>query len=290
MTAGAFSTPASGSGVLTPAPVAQAAPAPLKLRVSLTAGARVHPEAALDGRCTPAGQVIECTLAQPATGTTDTFGFDLQVDAAGQTATIVLFRGDAIEAELPAPIPLSPFEHGLALTTPEWSNYSLEGEPPLALGQLSVGATTTGTTTVSGATIRITASEDAGLVTEAVFTNLPPDGFLELIPPQLRGQVLQDVLRPLPAGCAIEGWTAPPRGTPWDEVLRGGLPTTIVCQVPDLVPGAAPAVFGEFVAAGFPIYADGDGVVEDGTLTVTLELQGTTVATHTLTVLPPVPP
>jgi hypothetical protein len=68
------------------------------------------------------------------------------------------------------------------------------------------------------------------------------------------------------------------------------LPTTIVCQVPDLVPGAAPAVFGEFVAAGFPIYADGDGVVEDGTLTVTLELQGTTVATHTLTVLPPVAP
>ena len=73
MTAGAFSTPASGSGVLTPTPVAQAAPAPLKLRVSLTAGARVHPEAALDGRCTPAGQVIECTLTQPATGTTDTF-------------------------------------------------------------------------------------------------------------------------------------------------------------------------------------------------------------------------
>jgi hypothetical protein len=49
-------------------------------------------------------------------------------------------------------------------------------------------------------------------------------------------------------------------------------------------------VFGEFVTAGFPIYADGDGLVEDGTLTVTLELQGTTVATHTLTVLPPVAP
>ena len=68
------------------------------------------------------------------------------------------------------------------------------------------------------------------------------------------------------------------------------MPTTIVCQVPDLVPGAAPAVFGEFVAAGFPIYADGDGVVEDGTLTVTLELQGTTVATHTLTGPAPVVP
>ena len=263
-------------------------PAPLKLRISLTAGARVHPEAALDGRCTSAGQVIECTLTQPATGT-DTFGFDLQVDAAGQTATIVLFRGDAIEAALPAAIPLSRYEDGLALAAPEWSDYSHLGQA-LALGRLSVGATTTGATTVSGATIRISAGGDAGLLPAAVFSNLVPDGFLELIPPELRDQVLKDVLAPLPAGCAVEGWTAPPSGTPWSEVLWGGLPTTIICQVPDLVPGAAPAVIGGFVAAGLPIYGDGDSVVEDGTLTVTLELQGTTVATHTLTVLPPVVP
>jgi RNA polymerase sigma factor (sigma-70 family) len=134
----AFSTPtftptALGRGTLAVtiaergAPTAPAAPAPaapelLRLELTLSSGARAFPEAVQDPRCSPPptpgpgeGQVVTCTLDQPATGTNTTFAFDLQVDGPGQTADMVLFRGDIEEARFVAPLPLETYGSGLSV-------------------------------------------------------------------------------------------------------------------------------------------------------------------------------
>ena len=96
----------------------QAAPATVRVDLVLSAGARAFPQAAQDPRCvvpTTAGQPISCTVDQPATGSTTTLTFDLQVDGPGQTADMALFRGTVEEARLAAPIDLTPFESGLSV-------------------------------------------------------------------------------------------------------------------------------------------------------------------------------
>jgi RNA polymerase sigma factor (sigma-70 family) len=100
----------------------QEALAPLRLELTLSSGARAFPDAVQDPRCSPPptpapglGQVVTCTLDQPATGTNTTFAFDLQVDNPGQTADMVLFRGDIEEARFVAPLPLETYGSGLSV-------------------------------------------------------------------------------------------------------------------------------------------------------------------------------
>jgi hypothetical protein len=134
----AFSTPTFtptelGRGTLTvsiaergapvaPAAPSQEAPAPLRVELTLSSGARAFPEAPQDPRCTPPptpapgeGQVVTCTLEQPATGADTTFEFDLQVDGPGQTADMVLFRGDTEEARFVEPLLLETYGSGLSV-------------------------------------------------------------------------------------------------------------------------------------------------------------------------------
>jgi hypothetical protein len=289
LTSTAFSQGASGAEFL--APVLPAAPAqaaaPLSLRVELTSGARIFPETIVDGRCTPGGQTITCTLDQPPTGGSTQFVFDLQIDGPGQTATLKLFRGDALEAELPAAIDLFLYEAGLDLTDPAWTPVVETGRA-LSVGQLTVGAANSGTSDPTGATIRVVAGDDTGLIVPELFTNLTVDGLLQRLPltPADRDTLAALLPPALPPGCAVEGWEAPGTGADWKDVLDGGLPSTIVCQIADFGPGAAPTFPGILTLSG-PPYGDGDGEQEDGVVTVTLELDGTPVATRTISVTRP---
>ena len=98
------------------------------------------------------GQVISCTLVQPATGSTTTFAFDLQVDGPGQTADMVLFRGAVEEARFTAPIDLTQFESGLSVRygTEPWT----VGDGP-GTGTLSVSVAQAAAWDVSGAVLSI---------------------------------------------------------------------------------------------------------------------------------------
>ena len=214
MTAGAFSTPASGSEVLTPAPVGpddpgaaeapgradRRRPRPPRGRARPPVhpgrtGRRVHADAA-GHRAPPTRSASTSRSTPPArpprsccSGATPSRPSSRRPSRCPRTRT-----------GWRSPSPSGPTTRSSA--SPSRSGGCPSAPPPPA------------TTTVSGATIRITANQDAGLLPAAVFSNLVHDEFLELLPPQLRGQVLQDVLGPLPAGCAVEGWTAPPGGTP----------------------------------------------------------------------------
>ena len=300
----AFGAPASDAAVLLPAAPVQATPAPLKLQVELTPGARAFPDAAQDARCSApvpspgGGQIIACSLEQPAAGGRTDFSFDLQVDSAGQTATVKLFRGDALEAELPSAIALDQFEAGLSLTDPVWTPYLLPGASPrpLPLGALAVGATNLTSRTIPGAAIRITFGGESGLLPPQLFTHNIPKGLLDKLPDDLRDlpdslreQITKDLTTPLPAGCTVEGFETPGQGLAWGKVLRGGLPSTVVCQLGELAPQATPS-FGGIIAAIQPLHnnsAEGANAPDEGSsVTVTLELQGHTIATRTLSLLP----
>jgi hypothetical protein len=265
--------------------------------VVLTAGARAFPEAAQDARCAapvaiPAGgQTIDCSLDQPPTGESTQFSFDLQVDSPGQTATVQLFRGDALEASLPNAISLGQYEAGLALTGPVWTPYAV-GSLQAPLGQLNAGVANKGPNDVSGVTVRIALTGDTGFVPPQLFTHNVPPGLLDELPPGLlplpadvRDQILKDLLVPLPAGCKVDGWDPPGQGLAWGRILRGGLPQTVVCQADTLKAGQSLAP--SLSTAVQPLYFDGDGVIEDATATVTLEVQGNVIATRSLSLLPP---
>ena len=213
--ASAFGAPAADASIALPAaPVQAAAAVPLKLQLELTPGARAFPEATQDARRSApvatagGGQNIACSLDQPATGGTTDFDFDLQVDSPGQTATVKLFRGDALEAELPSAIALDQFEAGLALSDPVWTPYMLPGESPrrLPLGNLTVGATNLSSRTIPGATIRVTFEGKAGLLPAQLFTHNVPKGLLDNLPRDvlplpdaLRDQITKDLQTALAA-------------------------------------------------------------------------------------------
>ncbi|HET8619588.1 MAG TPA: sigma-70 family RNA polymerase sigma factor [Acidimicrobiales bacterium] len=248
---------------------------PLSLRVELTPGARLHPEAEADSRCAVDGQVIVCAFDQPPAGGTVGFALDLQVDGPGETATVMLFRGATLEASV-ADVLLSSL-----LTEPLWEPFLDVGQA-LSIGRLTAGATNAGTLTHAGAAVRMVASDDTGLLVPDLFTaTRTVDGLLDQLPlSPAEEERLRPLLPPsLPPGCAVEGWTPPDAGATWQDVLAGGLPTTLVCQLGTLGPGAAPSIPGIVTFSG-PPYGDGDGQQEDGFVTVTLELGGTPVATR----------
>jgi hypothetical protein len=294
LTATAFSAPAGLTGAAAPVRPTAAAddPAPLRLELSLSAGAKADPQGTLDDRCGPpqpvpgpvGGQLITCTLDQPPTGGTDTFTFALVVDEPDQTAKLRLFRGDAQEAEFPT-ISLDRLEDDVALTTPAWTPYPGRGSVQLPLGELSVGATSTGKRPITGAAIRITLAGHAGFVPPELFSDqLPPEGLLDspplgnLLPTELHDVLLDRVLDPLPAGCAVEGWTPPTGETSWSQVLQGGLPDTMVCQAGALTP-ATPASFPTLLAATNPLYNGPGGTTAGAHATVQLELSGVPAGT-----------
>jgi RNA polymerase sigma factor (sigma-70 family) len=253
---------------------------PLSLRVELTPGARLHPEAEADSRCAVDGQVIVCAFDQPPAGGTVAFALDLQVDGPGETATVMLFRGATLEASVRDAILLSSL-----LTEPLWEPFLDVGQA-LSIGRLTAGATNAGTLTHAGAAVRIVASDDTGLLVPELFTDTRTvDGLLDQLPlSPAEEERLRPVLPPsLPPGCAVEGWTPPAAGATWPDLLGGGLPTTVVCQLGALPPGAAPSIPGIITLSG-PPYGDGDGQQEDGFVTVTLELGGTPVATRPVAV------
>jgi Putative zinc-finger len=266
--AGLTATAFAGAPATAAAP-ADEPPAPLRLELSLTAGAVADPEGTLDSRCAApvtipgpvGGQLIGCTLDQPPTGGAHTFTFGLVVNAPGQTATARLFRGDAIEAELPA-VTLDRLEDEVALTGATWTPYRDERGLPLPIGEVGVGASNAGTRTVAGGAIRITFGGSSAAVPPEVFSEeLPPGGLLDspplgnLLPPALRDTLLTRVLDALPPGCAVEEWTVPTSPTDWDEVLGGELAETVVCQLGDLAPQAS-ASFPAILAVTQPLYHD----------------------------------
>jgi hypothetical protein len=304
LTASAFSAPAGLTGAAAPVSASAAAddpPAPLTLQLSLSPGASADPEGTLDSRCTPpaalpgplGGQLITCSLDQPPTGETDTFSFGLVVNQPGQEAMLRLFRGDTVEAELPAPLTLDRIEDEVTVSTPTWTPYVGVRDLTLPAGQVGVGVTNTGPRTATGAAVRLTLVRDAGFVPPTLFSDLlQPGGLLDssglggLVPPGLRDQLLKRLLEPLPPGCAVEGWTPPAQVGDWLRVLRGGLPTTIVCQLGDIAPGASASIQG-LLAVTQPLYFDGNGRIEDGAVTAQVELGGVAVGTPATLDLPP---
>jgi RNA polymerase sigma factor (sigma-70 family) len=295
LTASAFSAPAGLTAAPATDDVTPAAdpPAPLRLELTLSPAATADPEAALDSRCGAptvvpgplGGQLIACTLEQPPSGGTDSFTFDLVVNEPGQTAMLRLFRGDAVEAELPAALTLDRLEDGLSLTGPTWIPYLDVRGQPLPIGEMVVGASNAGNREVAGSAIRITLGPHAGFVPPSVFSDLlPPDGLLrspplgELLPQAQRDTLLERVLDPLPEGCAVEGWSPPGEGSEWPGVLRGGLPETIVCQLGPLGPQASQSL-AKLLAVTQPMYTDPEGTGDPATATLQLELDGVPVGT-----------
>jgi RNA polymerase sigma factor (sigma-70 family) len=283
VTVGEKGASAAGARVAVAAATVTAAAAtadPLKLQVTLTPGARARPGAALDPGCTASGSTISCSLAQPPKGGSAQFSFPLQIDAAGQTATLTLFRGTKVEAKAPAAIPLSPYEQGLDLTDPSWSPFPGRGQGSSPAGQLAVGAVNRGDHAMAAPSVTITISGGA-FVPPALFPRLDPSEFLDLLPlpPGQAKKLLDEITAPLPAGCDVVGWT-PPAGedVSWESVLRGGLPSTISCDLADLAPGAT-ASLGGLLAAVRPLYVAGDGVPGDPTAVVTLRLGDSAVGT-----------
>jgi Putative zinc-finger/Sigma-70, region 4 len=142
------------------------APAPLRLELTLSSGARAFPDAVQDPRCSPPptpapglGQVVTCTLDQPATGTNTTFAFDLQIDGPGQTADMVLFRGDTEEARLVAPLPLETYGSGLSVVYGA-GPWTIDGP---GNGTLSVQVAQAAGWDVAGATLTIEVTGGAQL-------------------------------------------------------------------------------------------------------------------------------
>ncbi len=289
--------------MLLPAAPLQAAPAPLKLQLELTSGARPFPDAGQDARCSApvpsssGGQVIACSLEQPAAGGKTDFSFDLQVNAPGQMATVRLFRGDAQEGKT---LSIALADDALVLTKPVWTPYMLPGDSPrpLPMGALTVGAANQTSRTISGASIRVTFEGESGLVPPQLFTHNVPKGLLDNLPrdllplpDELREQISTELQTPLPAGCTAEGFETPGQGLAWGKVLKGGLPNTVECQLGDLAGGATPS-FGGIIAAIAPLYnnsAEGTQQPDEGSsVTVELRLEGREqpIATHTLSLLP----
>jgi RNA polymerase sigma factor (sigma-70 family) len=157
-TATAFQAPAGLGAPTAPTAPVQEASAPLRLELTLTSGARAFPEAVQDPRCAPPptpgpgeGQVVSCTLDQPATGTSTTFAFDLQVDGPGQTADMVLFRGATEEARFAAPLPLETYASGLSVQY-RAEPWTVDGP---GTGTLSVTVAQAAAWEVTGATLTI---------------------------------------------------------------------------------------------------------------------------------------
>jgi hypothetical protein len=246
--------------VLAAAALPTAAPAavPRHLRIELTAEAEtVEDEAGLPASCTvvasAGGQGVECVVDPPSGSDTVELRVPLTVWAPDQSATLTLLRGTATEAT--AVVPLDRYEEGLALVPSSWMRSSRPGHD-FPFGQLTVGAEHLGTRTLPGVSLEITLAGDAGFIPGAPGATLLPEGCTtpDWPPPGDDGELH-----------LAEGQVRPP-------ALVGGLPTTVVCDLGDVAPGAALELL-DLIALVRPWYRDGDGVDEAPTATVTLRLQ-----------------
>jgi hypothetical protein len=227
-----------------------------QLQIQLTPGAQ-STEDGLDSRCTvvAAGgsQRIDCTIQPPPRGGTVDVRVGLNAATPDQSATVTLRRGSVVEGS--AVVPLDRYEEGLGLVASEWAPFDMGGYE-LPIGRLTIGAEQLGARPLPGVSVEVTLEGDAGFVPAV------PDSDL------------------LPEGCSTPGW--PPAGGSGEirlpsnpsrpPALLGGLPTTVVCDLGDLAPGAA-APLRDLVALVRPWYRDGDHIDEDPSATVTLRLQ-----------------
>jgi hypothetical protein len=233
-----------------------AAAVPRQLEIRLTPGAAAG-AAGLDPRCTLAaaggGQAVDCAIQPPASGGTVELRLGLTAASPGRSATLTLRRDGVVEAS--ATVPLDRYEEGLGLVAPTWGRFAPAGVE-LPIGRLTVGAEQLGTRPLPGVSLQVTLGGDAGFV------------------PAVPG------IGPLPEGCTTPGWPPPGGGgevrLPPDAsrppALLGGLPTTVVCDLGTLSPGAPPRL-RDLVALVRPWYRDGDGIDEEPSATVTLRLQ-----------------
>jgi RNA polymerase sigma factor (sigma-70 family) len=234
---------------------AEAAGVPRDLRVELTDAAGPIVDG-LDPRCQvlgPAGsEVVGCVVDPPPAGTTDEVQVPLSVSEPEQSATVTLRRGSVVE-DTAAAIPLDRYEEGLGLIDSALTQFDLVSGVPAV--RLTVGAEHLDTRPLPGVSMQIDLAGDAGFVPAVAGGggSLLPEGCT--IPPPGDGGVVE-----VPGG-------EPP-------VLRGGLPTRVLCDLGELTPGSQPT--RQLVALVEPWYRDGDGVPEAPSATVTLMLQDPT--------------
>jgi RNA polymerase sigma factor (sigma-70 family) len=240
-----------------PATAAEATAAVTRqLQIQLTPGAQ-STEDGLDSRCTvvAAGgsQRIDCTIQPPPRGGTVDVRVGLNAATPDQSATVTLRRGSVVEGS--AAVPLDRYEEGLGLVASKWAPFDLGGYE-LPIGRLTIGAEQLGARPLPGVSVEVTLEGDAGFVPAVPESDL------------------------LPEGCSTPGWPSAggsgeirlPSNPSRPPALLGGLPTTVVCDLGDLAPGAA-APLRDLAALVRPWYRDGDDIDEEPSATVTLRLQ-----------------
>ncbi|HEX5366132.1 MAG TPA: sigma-70 family RNA polymerase sigma factor [Acidimicrobiales bacterium] len=277
--AGARSSAAAGRPE---AVAAAAAPArgPLRLELTLSAGARPHPEAAMDGRCAPAApltgarSLVRCTLDQPPAGGTAAYRFDLQIDDDRQTAEVALYRGEDLESRLAAPVALAPWEEGLAISEgPTWTPLTTP-RASLPVGHLAT-AVAAGSRPVEDVTVTIDLDTDAAFAPAELFPGAVPPEVIDRLPlsPAQRAAIIELRRTSLPPGCSLTGWTPSTPLATWLAIVVGRppLPTQVACTL-DLRAAASIRLEG-ITALVDPLYGDRDGILE-ATATVHLSLPG----------------
>jgi hypothetical protein len=277
----------AGSAAIEPAAAGSVA---LTLDVKLSGGAQFG--GTQPAGCTPAGANLTCVITPPAAGRPWPT-FDLAVTLAGNevTATARVLRdgqvggGDVALADFP----LERYASKLALAAPVLSPL---GGGTVPGGLATFGVTNSGGHTVESATITITATDDSAFVPAdidpaaalaALRRRLEAEGW----GPEAADAYRQALAAPLPAGCSPQGWTGP---VDWASALtEDGLPHTVVCTVGPVAPGATVAL-DDLLVLGYPGFHDGDGRPEPGTITATLNVNGTDLGTSTPIAVPVVGP
>ena len=243
----------------TPAGTAAAqavAAVPRQLEIRLTPGAAAV-GAGVDPRCTllaaGGGQGVDCVIQPPTSGSTIELRLGLTSASPDQAATLTLRRAGVVEAS--ATVPLDRYEEGLGLVAPRWGPLTLKGVE-LPIGKLTIGAEQLGTRPLPGVSLEVTLGGDAGFVPAVPGIDLLPEG-------------CTTPAWPPPGGGAALRLPPEPRRPP---ALLGGLPTTVVCDLGTMSPGAPPQL-RDLVALVRPWYRDGDGIDEEPLATVTLRLR-----------------
>jgi RNA polymerase sigma factor (sigma-70 family) len=271
---------------IAPTAAIQAAPR-LTLRVTLTGGARFAAQGQPAG-CTPAGATIGCAFDQPAAGRPGP-GFDLMVElsAGDATASAQIQRDGATvpEATLPADIPLERYASGLALGEPGFTQV-FAGEVAVPAIQADFGVTNAGSHRVETATVVITTSGDSAFVPRGASV----DAAVKALAARLQDPAAAEALRapigaPMPSTCVADR----PAPVDWASALvKDGLPHTVTCTIGPIEPGASVSL-ADILVLGYPAFFNGNGRVEQGTVTATLMI-GTRQVGDARSLTVPLPP